>query len=62
MTGVQFVTDAMGRKVVVLIDLKRHRARLQDFWDGMVSESRRGEVGGSLEKVKACLVKRRRLH
>ena len=57
----QFVTDSKGRKVAVLIDLKRHGARLQDFWDGLVSESRRGEVGVPLEKVKAELVKRGRL-
>jgi len=61
MTGVQFVTDSKGRKVAVLIDLKKHGARLQDFWDGLVSESRRGEPGIPLEKVKADLVKRGRL-
>jgi hypothetical protein len=61
MTGVQFVTDEKGRKVAVLIDLKRHGARLQDFWDGLVSESRRSEVGVPLEKVKADLIKRGRL-
>jgi hypothetical protein len=61
MTGVQFVTDSKGRKVAVLIDLKKHGARLQDFWDGLVSESRRGEVGVPLEKVKADLAKHRRL-
>jgi hypothetical protein len=37
MTGVQFVTDRKGRKVAVLIDLK-HGARLQDFWDGLISD------------------------
>lgn len=61
MTGVQFVTDRKGRKVAVLIDLKKHGARLQDFWDGLVSESRRREVGIPIEKVKAELVKRGRL-
>jgi hypothetical protein len=61
MTGVQFVTDGKGRKVAVLIDLKKHGARLQDFWDGLIFESRRKEVGIPLEKVKADLVKRRRL-
>jgi hypothetical protein len=61
MTGVQFVTDSKGRKVAVLIDLKKHGARLQDFWDGLVSESRREEVGIPLEKVKADLVRRGRL-
>ncbi len=61
MTGVQFVTDGKGRKVAVLIDLKKHGARLEDFWDGLISESRRKEVGIPLEKIKADLVKRGRL-
>lgn len=61
MTGVQFVTDSKGRKVAVLIDLKKYGARLQDFWDGQVSESRRKELGTPLEQVKAELVKRGRL-
>jgi hypothetical protein len=39
----------------------KHGARLQDFWDGLVSESRRKEPGIPLEKVKADLVKRGRL-
>ena len=45
MNGVQFVTDAKGRKVGVLIDLKKHGAIWEDFWDGLVSESRRKEKG-----------------
>lgn len=61
MTGVQFVTNAKGRKIAVLIDLKKHGARLQDFWDGLISESRRKEAGIPLEKVKADMVKRGRL-
>jgi hypothetical protein len=61
MTGVQFVTDAKGRKVAVLIDLKKHGARLQDFWDGLISKSRRKEKGIPLETIKADLGKRGRL-
>lgn len=41
MSGIQFVTDEKGRKVGVLIDLKKHGAIWEDFWDGFVSESRR---------------------
>ena len=58
MIGVQFLTDGKGRKDAVLIDLKKHGARLQDFWDGLISESRRKEVGIPLEKVKADLARR----
>jgi len=43
MTGIQFVTDEKGRKVAVQIDLKKHGARLGDFWDGLISESRRND-------------------
>ena len=43
MTGIQFVTDHKGRKTAVLIDLKKHRELWEDFWDGLVSESRRKE-------------------
>jgi hypothetical protein len=61
MSGIQFVTDEKGRRVGVLIDLKKHGAVWQDFWDGLVSESRRKEKGIPLEKIKADLVKRGRL-
>jgi len=60
-TGIQFVTDAKGRKVAVQIDLKRYGAVLEDFWDGLISESRRKEKGVPLDKIKADLVKRGRL-
>jgi hypothetical protein len=61
MTGIQYVTDEKGRKVAVLISLKKYGAIWEDFWDGLVSESRRKEKGIPLEKIKADLVKRGRL-
>ncbi len=61
MTGIQFVTDVKGRKVAIQIDLKRYGARLEDFRDGLISESRRHEKRISLEKIKADLMKRGRL-
>ncbi len=61
MNGIQFVTDEKGRKVGVLIDLKKHGAIWEDFWDGLVSESRRKGKGIPLEKIKMDLVKRGRL-
>ena len=60
MNGIQFVTDEKGRKVAVQIDLKKHGAALEDFWDGLISESRRKEKGIPLEKIKADRVKRGR--
>lgn len=61
MNGIQFVTDAKGRKVAVQINLKKHGAVLEDFWDGLISEARRKEPGIRLETIKANLVKRGRL-
>jgi hypothetical protein len=59
--GIQFVTDEAGRRVAVQIDLKKYGAVLEDFWDGLISESRRKEKGVPFEKIKADLVKRGRL-
>jgi hypothetical protein len=61
MSGIQFVTNDKGRRIAVLIDLKKHGARLQHLWDGLISESRRREKGVRLEKVKADLIRRGRL-
>jgi hypothetical protein len=61
MTGIQFVTDEKGRKVAAQIDLRKHGAQLEDFWDGLISESRREQKGIPLEKIKADLAKRGRL-
>jgi hypothetical protein len=58
MSGIQFVTDEKGRKVAVLIDLKKHGAIWEDFWDGLVSESRRKEKGVPYEQYRANRLKR----
>lgn len=61
MTGIQFVTDAKGRRVAVQIDLRKHKAIWEDFWDGLVAESRRKEKSIPLDQVKAALIKRGKL-
>jgi hypothetical protein len=61
MTGIQFLTDEKGRKVAVQIDLKKHGAIWEDFYDGLISEQRRKEKGVPLATVKADLTKRGRL-
>jgi glucose-6-phosphate isomerase len=53
MTGIQFVTNEKGRKTAVLISLKKHNAILEDFWDGLVSESRRKEKGIPYKEYRA---------
>ena len=61
MTGIQFVTDAKGRKVAVQIDLRKHHALWEDLQDILVSRSRQHEKGIPLDKVKADLIKHGRL-
>ena len=58
MTGIQFVTDDKGRRVAVQIDLKKHRAIWEDFWDGLVSESRRKEKSIPYEHYRSSSLKR----
>ena len=60
MNGIQFVTDEKGRKVAVQIDLKKYGAIWEDFWDGLISESRRKEKGIPYEEYRANRLKRRR--
>jgi len=60
MIGIEFVTDEQGRKVGVLIDLKKHGAIWEDFWDGLVSESRRKEKGIPYEQYRTARLKRAR--
>jgi len=60
MTGIQFVTDEKGRKVAVQIDLRKYGAMLEDFWDGLISESRRKEKGIPYEQYRAKRLRRNR--
>jgi predicted amidohydrolase len=48
------VTDEEGNRVAVQIDLKRHGAIWQDFWDGLISENRRKEKGIPYEQYRAA--------
>ena len=58
MTGIRYVTDEKGRKVAVQIDLKKYGSIWEDFWDGLVSESRRKEKGIPYEQYRANRLKR----
>lgn len=61
MSGIQFLTDEKGRKVAVQIDLRKHGALWEDFYDGLISQQRRKEKGVPFEAVKADLIKRGRM-
>jgi hypothetical protein len=57
MSGIQFITDEKGRKTAAVIDLKKHGALWEDFWDGLISESRRKEKGAPYEEYRATRLK-----
>ena len=60
MTGINYVTDEKGRKIAVQIDLKKHGALWEDFWDGLVAESRRKEKSVPYERYRTERLKRSR--
>jgi hypothetical protein len=53
MKGIQFVTDDSGRRTAVLISLAEWGELWEDFYDVIVSESRRNEPTVSWEELKA---------
>jgi hypothetical protein len=60
MTGIQFITDAKGRRTAAIIDLKKHRALWEEIEDGLISESRRKEKGIPYEQYRASRLRRNR--
>jgi hypothetical protein len=61
MEGIDYVTDARGRKKAVQIDLKKHGDLWEDFHDAMVARSREHEPRESFESVKERLRQRNKL-
>jgi hypothetical protein len=53
--GIQFVTDAEGRKVAVQLDLKEWGELWEDIYDNIVADSRKGEITMPLEEFEAEL-------
>jgi len=57
MSGVQFVVDDRGQKTAVVIDLKKHAAVWEDFYDTMLARQRAHEPRESLAAVKRRLIR-----
>ncbi|MBI4753661.1 hypothetical protein HY793_04765 [Candidatus Desantisbacteria bacterium] len=62
MTGVSFLTDEMGQKVAVQIDLKEVGTLWDDFYDNLMARQRANEPRESFESVKASLMRQGKLH
>jgi hypothetical protein len=50
--GIRFVVDEKGTKSAVLIDLRRHGALWEDFYDLLIARSREEEPRRSWDEVK----------
>ena len=62
MDGIQFLTDAKGKRTAAVIDLRKHKDLWEDIEDVLVSQSRRHDERIPFEKVKADLIKSGKLH
>ena len=57
MEGINFVTNEKGKKVAVLIDLKKYGDLWEDFYDSITARLRANEPRETLESVKKRLKK-----
>jgi hypothetical protein len=53
--GVQFVTDADGRKVAVLLDLEEWGELWEDIYDNMLADQRASEPSTPLDEFESEL-------
>lgn len=53
--GIQFVTDAEGRRVAVQLDLKEWGELWEDIYDNIVADSRKDEPTMPLEEFESEL-------
>ena len=54
--GVQFVTDASGKRTAVMLDLDRYGELWEDIYDILLARERENEPRESLEDVEKLLI------
>ena len=52
MKGIQYVVDETGRRTAVIIDLRELGDLWEDFYDALISESRKAEPSVSWDLLK----------
>ncbi len=62
MQGINYVTNEEGKRIAVLIDLKKHGELWEDFYDGLTAKKRENEPRESLESVKKLLAEKGKFH
>lgn len=61
MSGINYVTNEEGKRVAVLIDLKKYGELWEDFSDTLIAKQREKEPRESLESVKKLLKEKGKL-
>ena len=62
MEGIQFVTNDKGKKIAVMIDLRKYGDVWEDMYDSLTARMRAKEPRESLDVVKRRLRKQGKLH
>ncbi len=62
MSGINYVTNEDGKRVAVMIDLKKYGELWEDFSDTLVAKQREKEPRESLESVKKLLKQKGKLN
>lgn len=62
MQGINYVTNEEGKRVAVMIDLKKHGELWEDFFDVLTAKMRENEPRESITSVKARLKKQGKLN
>lgn len=60
MKGIQFLVDEHGKRTSVLIDLGKHGALWEDFYDIALARAREKEPRESLDSVKERVLRTKR--
>ncbi len=61
MQGINYVTNEDGKRVAVMIDLKKYGEIWEDFYDVLTAKRRQSEPRESLESVKEKLMAKGKL-
>ena len=61
MSGINYVTNEEGKRVAVMIDLKKYGELWEDFSDTLIAKQRDKEPRESLESVKEFLKQKGKL-
>lgn len=54
--GISFLVDEGNEKMAVVIDLKKHRALWEDFYDTLLTKNREQDPRETLEQVRSRIL------